>query len=202
VTYVVLFILAVVWAVYLVSWLRSRSETRKVDSISSFNRHLSILERTAPGGPTRSSAPASRAPGLGLGAPPMVRRPVLSPAKKRRKDILTGLLAATGITLLGGLFIGGMFRLLFVASLLLTVGYVALLVSAQRRVLEHRTKVRRLATPMGVPVQGARVRPAAWSEDWRDAEARDGDRDSWADDDAAGYAAYGYADERYVAARS
>jgi hypothetical protein len=198
VTYVVLFILAVVWAVYLVSWLRSRTETRKVDSISSFNRHLSILERTAPGGSTRSSAPVARGPGIGLGAPPMARRPALSPAKKRRKDILTGLLAATGVSMLGGLFIGGVFRMLFVATLLLTVGYVALLVSAQRRVVEQRTKVRRLATPMAAP---GRVRPTAWSEDWRDAEARDADWEGWADDDA-GYAAYGYADERYVAARS
>jgi hypothetical protein len=198
VTYVVLFILAVVWAVYLVSWLRTRTETRKVDSISSFNRHLSILERTAPGGSTRSSAPAVRGPGIGLGAPPMVRRPALSPAKKRRKDILTGLLAATGVSMLAGLFIGGVFRMLFVASLLLTVGYVALLVSAQRRVIEQRTKVRRLATPMAAP---ARVRPAAWSEDWGGADGADADWDSWADDDA-GYAAYGYADERYAAARS
>jgi hypothetical protein len=198
VTYVVLFILAVVWAVYLVSWLRSRTETRKVDSISSFNRHLSILERTTPGAPARSSVPTARAAGIGLGAPPLARRPTLSPAKKRRKDILMGLFAATGVTLLGGLFIGGVFRMLFVASLLLTLGYVGLLISVQRRVMEQRTKVRRLAAPFGAP---AGVRPTAWSEEWSGADAREADWDSWADDDA-GYASYGYADERYAAARS
>jgi len=183
---VVLLILAVVWAVYLVSWMRSRTETRKVDSISSFNRHLSILERTAPGGSSRSTASPARSAGIGLGAPPVVRRPTLSPAKKRRKDILTGLLAATGVTLLGGLFIGGVFRMLFVATLVLTVGYVALLISSQRRVLEQRTKVRRLSAPVG---HAGRVRPAAWSEDWSEGD--------WAESDGT----YGYADERYVAAR-
>ena len=48
-TILVLFVLAVVWAVYLVSWIRSRTEHHRVNSISSFSNHLSILERAAPG---------------------------------------------------------------------------------------------------------------------------------------------------------
>ena len=49
-TFLVLFVLAVVWAVYLVSWMRSRTSHRRVNSISSFSNHLSILERTTPVG--------------------------------------------------------------------------------------------------------------------------------------------------------
>ena len=52
----VLFLLAVVWAIYIASWARSRTEHRSVNSISSFTKHLSVLERTTPGrssGPTR-----------------------------------------------------------------------------------------------------------------------------------------------------
>jgi hypothetical protein len=47
-TILVLFVLAIVWAVYLVSWIRSRTEHTRGNSISSFSNHLSILERAAP----------------------------------------------------------------------------------------------------------------------------------------------------------
>ena len=47
----VLFILAVVWALYLASWLRSRAQGRRnSNSIASFNKHLSVLERARPAG--------------------------------------------------------------------------------------------------------------------------------------------------------
>lgn len=142
----VLVILAVVWAVYLVSWLRSRSETRSVNSISSFSHHLSVLERTAPG--TRQGADfgaarsrAGLAPSAGGG---VVRRPTLSAAKKRRRDILVGLAAASGVAALGAWLMGGMFVALFVTTLGLTVAYVVLLAQTQRRAVEAREKVRYL----------------------------------------------------------
>ena len=47
-TYLILFILAVVWAVYLASWLRSRTENSRTNSISSFARHMNTLERATP----------------------------------------------------------------------------------------------------------------------------------------------------------
>lgn len=187
----VLFILAVVWAVYLVSWLRSRTETRGVDSISSFSRHLSILERTGPG--ARTGGFARRAPRpTALPGSPVVRRPTLSAAKKRRKDILTGLLAFTGVSALAGLVAGGAFRMLFVLALVLTGTYVALLAQAQKRVLERRSKVRYLASPAGArPVSAVPVgQPAAWSHD---APAQGWAADEWYADDADGtYGVYGY----------
>jgi hypothetical protein len=147
VTFVVLFILAVVWAVYLVSWFRSRTEHRRVNSITSFSKHLSILERSQPS--SRVSAPVaagtSPLPGGAYFAP---HRPKMSPQKKRRRDILFGLLGATGVTVLGALFMGGLLTVLAVLCLLMTVAYVTLLANAQKRTIERRTKVRYMADPV------------------------------------------------------
>lgn len=175
-----LFILAVVWAAVLVSWLRDRTENRGVDSISSFSRHLSVLERTTPGGRQRARHAASvgTLASTPYRAAPVVRRPSRSAAKKRRKDILTGLLVATGVTALAAVVLGGSFTLLFVLSLLLTVGYVGLLAAAQKRVLEQRAKVRYLGTgaPVRTPVAAVpQWDDAAWTdEDWQGDEAADG----------------------------
>ena len=83
----ILFVLAVVWAVYLASWLRNRSEHKSVNSISSFSRHLSVLERATPG----SRQPVSRAqvPGNFPGYAPVRRNGMsLSTARRRRRDVL------------------------------------------------------------------------------------------------------------------
>jgi hypothetical protein len=156
VTLVVLVILAVVWAVYLVSWVRSRTEHRRVNSINSFSNHLSVLERTAPGGRgsgrTVSGSPTTGLGGQGYFAP---RRPTMSQTKKRRRDILVGLLGATGVTFLGMLVLGGMVTYLFGLSLVLTVAYVMALANLQKRAIERRSKVRYL--------DGTAVAPAAWA---------------------------------------
>jgi hypothetical protein len=155
VTFVVLFILAVVWAVYLVSWIRSRTEHRRVNSISSFSNHLSILERSQP--KSRSMAPvASGSTALRGGAYFAPHRPKLSQQKKRRRDILFGLLAATGVTALGAFFLGGIFTVLFVLSFLLTAAFVTLLASAQKRSIERRTKVHYIAET-AAPASAARA---------------------------------------------
>ncbi len=44
----VLLVLAIVWGVLLVSWLRSRSERTISDSVGTFRRHLTVLERATP----------------------------------------------------------------------------------------------------------------------------------------------------------
>jgi hypothetical protein len=53
---VVLLVLAIVWGVLLVSWLRSRSERTFSDSVGTFRRHLTVLERATPA----TVAPANR----------------------------------------------------------------------------------------------------------------------------------------------
>ena len=169
----VLVILAVVWAVYLVSWVRSRTEHRRVNSINSFSNHLSVLERTAPGGrgsarslsgPTVSGSPTTGLGGQGYFAP---RRPTVSQTKKRRRDILVGLLGATGVTFLGMLVLGGMVTYLFGLSLVLTVVYVMALANLQKRAIERRSKVRYL--------DGTAVAPAAWAgAEWTAADDDEG----------------------------
>ena len=52
----VLVVLAIIWGVLLVSWLRSRTGGTFSDSVGTFRRHLSVLERTAP----VTVAPANR----------------------------------------------------------------------------------------------------------------------------------------------
>lgn len=178
----VLVILAVVWAVYLASWVRSRTEHRRVNSINSFSQHLSVLERTTPGsrsGGSRSVVGRPTGASLaGIGGPTMVRRTTLSQAKKRRRDVLMGLLAATGITFLGTIAMGGPVRYLFGLSLVLSVGYVMALASIQKRALERRSKVRYLDG------SGA---PAVWTDEERVDEGWADD--AWADE---GEAAYSY----------
>ena len=141
----VLFILAVVWAVYLASWFRSRTEHRRVNSISSFNRHLSVLERTSPA--RHGISAVARSP-----RPPSIYGPVrtagpgmtLTDARRRRRDVLYAL---TGVALVGlvlAVTLGGPFVVLCVLAVALLAGYVVALVRAQQLAQERRAKVRYL----------------------------------------------------------
>ncbi|HEX9991392.1 MAG TPA: hypothetical protein VGB14_00550 [Acidimicrobiales bacterium] len=147
-TIVVLLILAIVWAVVLVPpWLRNRSESRPGDSISSFRQQLSVLERTTPGAtPLRRPVPAPVAPPQPYIHPAVARRRrVVSSrrlARKRRRDIFTGLLVLMVATLALS-FVPGLQMLRTVHFVLdaLFVAYIALLVRAQRLAAEREMKV-------------------------------------------------------------
>jgi hypothetical protein len=164
VTFVLLIILAVVWAVYLVSWARSRTEHRSVNSISTFNKHLSVLERTTPGrpsAPTRiAGSPAPTRSAVSLARPafaPTSYSPVGSPrhsvaltrrqAKERRKNILFGLAGFALVTLAAAVMMGGVMVYLHLLADLLLGGYVLLLVQTQRLAMERQHKVRYLQQP-------------------------------------------------------
>lgn len=152
---VVLLILAVVWAVFLVPQLvRARAERTPADSIGAFRSQLSVLERAAPGVQSAPSR-ASTQPILG-GAyttvpayRPAGALPTRSQARKRRKDILLGLLASTG-----GSFVLGLvpfLRPMWMATLVLaglTAAYVLLLVRARNIAAEREMKVRYLPGPI------------------------------------------------------
>ena len=147
----VLFILAVIWAaVLLPPYLQNRSESRPADSISSFQRQLSVLERRSvvvnPAlqrtTPTTRSYTASMAPG-----PRLMR----SEAKKRRRDVLFTLAGAAAVTLLIALVLGGpVWGLNLVCDALLGA-YVVLLAQAQQRTMERETKVRYLPSRASGP---------------------------------------------------
>jgi hypothetical protein len=107
---VVLLVLAIIWAVLLISWLRSRTEGSFSDSVGTFRRHLTVLERAAPstvapanrlragpiGGrgaaayrspvrPASSMRTGYRAGPIGGGAVGVARRPASSATLRRRK---------------------------------------------------------------------------------------------------------------------
>jgi len=149
--FVVLFILAVLWAGLIFSWLRDRTEVRSVNSITSFAKHLSVLERTTPG-PHGSITPAQ---GRRLSPPatatmfgPINRRPQvhmsLAEARRRRLNILVGLGAACATTFLLALVTGGKLWIVNLVLDLALVAYIALLVRAQKIHAERQAKVRSL----------------------------------------------------------
>ena len=148
----ILFILAVVWAVYLFSWIRSRTEASRTNSISTFSRHMSTLEKTTPRTALGVASHARSFPGSTSFRP---MRPSLSVVKQRRRNVLLGLLGASGVLFLGAFAMGGILTTLFVVSMLATGAYVLMLANAQKRVLERRTKVRQF--PGAAPVRSQSV---------------------------------------------
>lgn len=163
---VVLVILAVVWAVFLLPQLfRARAE-RSTDSIGAFRHQLSVLERTTPAGAAsvthlrparRPHAPSAirRTPQpvhhLGSGAP-LRHHAGRALARKRRRDVLCGLLVAMAATLILSLVpaLRSMFYLHLVVDALFA-GYVALLVRARNLATERDLKVRFLPSASPQP---------------------------------------------------
>jgi len=139
---VVLLILAVVWALFLVPQvLRARAEKTPADSIGAFRAQLSVLERTGPvispsGRPTMS-VPAYRPAGI----------PSKEQIRRRRQNILFGLLGAMALTLFLGLVVPT-FLVLHVALDVLFGVYCFLLVRARQLAVEREMKVRYLPGPM------------------------------------------------------
>lgn len=168
----VLFVLGIAWVALIASWLRGRAQSRNVNSISSFNKHLSVLERTSPARqgfstvtvrPGRSSGPVPEDPYVAeldevLGAPPAARRaplalapppgPAMSlpAARRRRRDVVFGLVIAAAATGALTLLVGKVALVLFAAVVGLLLVYMAMLVRAQRLGVERRAKVRYLPT--------------------------------------------------------
>ncbi len=132
---IVLVILAAVWAAVLVPpFVRNRRDARPDNSVVSFRAQLSTLERATPGTSLRN---------MGHAASMVMNR---SDAKRRRREILVALLAATGLTfLLLATFGGTISVLLFLASASALGSYVFALRQVQIRSMERVTKVRTLA---------------------------------------------------------
>lgn len=173
-TTLVLLVLAVIWGILLVSWLRSRTEGGLSDSVGTFRRHLHVLERAAPSTvipanrlgnrPSAGRIPPYRGatpiPGQRIGAP--VRRAPLQAApparrmpsqaslrkrqsQKRRRDVFVALLAGT-IGSLALAIIPGLSIMWSVQVLfdILLVGYVALLIHIRNLAAERELKLTRL----------------------------------------------------------
>lgn len=151
----VLLVLAVVWAAVLIPpAVRARAEGRPGDSISAFRRQLAGLHRTSP-----RSAQVRMAQPVGTSshhrprvtAPPVVSNATRRRTLKRRRDVLTGLVAAAVVTLVLGAIPA--LRAMWVLHLLVDTAlaaYVVLLVRLRNITAEKEMKVRFL--PFAVPL--------------------------------------------------
>ena len=181
----VLLVLAIIWGVLLVSWLRSRNEGTFSDSVGTFRRHLTVLERATPSVvapanrlrsgplPGRTGIPpyrpsAARIPGHTLGAarpPAATGRPQAKPmapaarrrSQKRRRDVFFALLAGViGSLMLSTVSgVAAMWTVQVVADLCLT-GYVAMLIRMRNLAAERELKL----TFMPHSARPSRPRPA------------------------------------------
>ena len=185
----VLLILACVWAAVLIPpAVRARAEGRPGDSISNFRRQLSVLRRTGPStgrvaggdhwyrphavptltpvhGPMRSTRTAPR---------PTANRALVRPIRpanaaaaarsrtlRRRRDVLSALVAAVVATLVLGLL--PMFRVMLFFNVIadvLLVAYVALLIHQRNVAAERELKVRFLPNATRLDPALLRAEPA------------------------------------------
>ena len=124
-----------------------RGVIRPSDTIGSFQQKMSLLGGSSPAGiaPGPTSVETPNGPVLDLRAHRVQRGSTERSAaarsaaqrrasRKRRRDIFTGLLGATGVSLVMALAVGGAMWLAFVA-------YTALLWQLQQSVLERTHKV-------------------------------------------------------------
>lgn len=119
---------------------------RGADSIGSFRSHMSQLggggnRRTSGSGPVIDLTTRSVGGSASLQRPMVAAAPRRPSARKRRRDILTGLLASTGVLLLAGMAFGGVAWYAFGLAAVLLVSYVGLLWSIQQAHLERQRKV-------------------------------------------------------------
>jgi hypothetical protein len=161
--FVVLFVLAALWAVVLVPPLLRARTSRSGDSIGDFNYHLGVLSRTNGMGSRRGgrrlpvvAAPTSASYGAGpIGTFQMTAS---QRAAKRRRDISLGLVVAAALTLAFAVFAksSSVWMLHGIVDLLL-FGYLGLL--AWFRSLQNE----RAASPLYLPQRQApelTLRPA------------------------------------------
>lgn len=162
----VLLLLALIWGALLVSWLRSRSATTFTDSVGSFRRHLTVLERTTPTTvrpANRLSEPRPSYQPLGVARPTAtarLTRPVAAnsaalrrrQAQKRRRDVFFALLAGTFGSLLLALVPGlSMMWSVQVLFDLMLAGYVAILVRLRNAAAEREMKLRYMPAARQAP---------------------------------------------------
>jgi Flp pilus assembly protein TadB len=147
-TFIAIVMLAAAWAALLLPDLRRRGggTSRRSDSIATFNRQLSTIDRARPG--QRPSARVVAFPQRG----PMANRPApragssLGPrstaqARARRQNVLLALAALAVVTFAAGVFVTPMFFVLHALVDLALGGFVWMLVEHRNRNFERRTKL-------------------------------------------------------------
>lgn len=154
----VLVILAGVWAaVLLPPFLRGRRDARPDNSVVSFRAHLSTLERATPGTSLRPGD-TGQLPAVTLSSSPRTQADV----RRRRREVLVGLIGATTFSLLlvivaSGTFVTG----LFLVSATLLGAYVFALRQIHLRTTERAAKVRPLVPRTAQPAPALDLRQSA-----------------------------------------
>ncbi|HWH32738.1 MAG TPA: hypothetical protein VNU01_08705 [Egibacteraceae bacterium] len=146
----VVVLLGGLWASILVpAAVRARRESSPIHSVDLFERSLGMLAPKTSGGP-------ANVPGryvMVLERPARVARAGRSSsAVERRKAILLRLAGAVPFTGLLAILGGGLFRTLFLLSVVALLGYVGLLVQVNVRRMQATQKVRRLPVRQMAPV--------------------------------------------------
>ncbi len=160
-------LLVVLWAaagLWLIPpMLRGRGQRRPADSVGDFSYRLGVIgktgghERHRPSGrlpnTPRPTASGYRPVGARPGAPVRYAPSAsTTPAQRRRRDVLLGLMVAAGVTLLAGLFTGATLVWgLFLVVAVLLLAYMYALARMQQMKLERETKVRYLPGRSPVP---------------------------------------------------
>jgi hypothetical protein len=153
---VVILVLAILWAaVLLPPILRARSEgsgNGVAGGVAEvMGMFTSAIDRVRGHDAPLASGQPLMGPVGGVNGMGPIRPGGMSPAQRRRRDVLIGLLCASGITLIMALFSGGsvVFLALHLIADVLLGGYVYLLVQMKSRAADRRAKVRPLrpATP-------------------------------------------------------
>jgi cytochrome c-type biogenesis protein CcmH/NrfG len=138
-TFIAIVLLAAAWAALLLPDLRGRGRpSRRSDSIAMFNRQLSTIERARPGHhptarvvafPQRAGAPMPRSPHAARSS---------MQARRRRQNVLAGLVAVAVVTLAGGVLVSPVFFALHLLVDAALGGFVWLLVEHRNRAAEQR----------------------------------------------------------------
>jgi hypothetical protein len=147
-TIAVILVLAVLWiAVLLPPILRARGQQSRAVSVGDFHHKLSSLGR-ANGHRTRPTRASSQPIFVPSGAGPGT----MSPAQKRRRDVLFVLLGVAAATLfLAALTRSTAFFALQLLADIALAGYVYLLIQHKNRAQEQRSKVRYLGAAYRQP---------------------------------------------------
>jgi Flp pilus assembly protein TadB len=162
-TIIAIVLLIAAWAALLLPDLRGRGRTsRRSDSIATFNRQLSTIERARPGHrpsarvvafPQRSGAPMQPA---ARGGSSLAPRSTMH-ARKRRQNVLLALVAFAVVTLAAAILVSPM---LFAVHLLADVAvgaYVWVLVEHRNRSFEQRAKRQRRDQYEATPITRRRA---------------------------------------------
>ena len=168
VTFVVLVLLGVIWALVFAHWVKTRKVNTGI-SIGNYSRRLSVLDRSERGAvvPLRSAS-ARGAAGLagsltGSSGSPSPRLTAVagglssSAARRRRRKVLIGLGGAAFVTLFAALTAGGMWVMLHLLIDALLLGFVLLVVQYHRAIEEHQIRSRpaHRPAPRRSPAAGA-----------------------------------------------